>query len=74
MCVGSNLAMLDMKATVVAIWSKFSTEVIDDEGMVPNGGYMAEPLGVGPGGKKGIGKGRRFLRCKLTALPSYKVA
>ncbi|KAK4624547.1 Cytochrome P450 monooxygenase orf2 [Fulvia fulva] len=66
MCVGSNLAMLDMKATVVGIWSKFSTEVADDEGMVPNGGYMAEPLGVGPGGKKGIGKGRKFLRCRLT--------
>lgn len=74
MCVGSNLAILDMKATVVGIWSRFSTEVIDDEGMVPNGGYMAEPLGVGPGGKKGIGKGRRFLMCKLTALPTQNVA
>lgn len=66
MCVGSNLAMLDMKATVAAIWRDFKTEVVRDEGMVPNGGYMAEPLGVGPGGKKGIGKGREFLLCKLT--------
>lgn len=67
MCVGSNLAMLDMKATVAPIWRDFRTEVVRDEGMVPNGGYMAEPLGVGPGGKKGIGKGREFLMCKLTA-------
>ncbi|USW51835.1 Putative cytochrome P450 [Septoria linicola] len=38
MCVGSNLAMLDMKATVVGVWGKFSTMIEDDEGMVPNGG------------------------------------
>ncbi|KAF2213853.1 hypothetical protein CERZMDRAFT_83294 [Cercospora zeae-maydis SCOH1-5] len=69
MCVGSNLAMLDMKATIVGLWGKFETHIVDDEGMVPNGGYMAEPLGVGSGGKKGIGgkyaadgEGRRFLR------------
>ena len=68
MCVGSNLAMLDMKATVVGLWGSFSTEVVEDKGMVANGGYMAEPLGSGPGGKKGIGKGRKFLRCTLTAV------
>ncbi|CAK4021811.1 related to cytochrome P450 monooxygenase [Lecanosticta acicola] len=68
MCVGSNLAMLDMKATIAGVWGKFKTETVRDEGMVPNGGYMAEPLGVGPGGKKGIGKGREFLICRLTKL------
>lgn len=68
MCVGSNLAMLDMKATMVGLWGSFSTEIVEDDGMVPNNGYMAEPLGVGPGGKKGIGKDRRFLRCKLTEV------
>lgn len=68
MCVGSNLAVLDMKATVVGLWGSFSTEIVDDEGMVPNNGYMAEPLGVGSGGKKGIGRDRRFLRCKLTEV------
>lgn len=68
MCVGSNLAMLDMKATMVGLWGSFSTEILEDDGMVPNNGYMAEPLGVGPGGKKGIGKDRRFLRCRLTAV------
>lgn len=66
MCVGSNLAMLDMKVTMKAIWGLFKTELVRDEGMVANGGYMAEPLGVGPGGKKGIGKGREFLICRVT--------
>lgn len=71
MCVGSNLAMLDMKATIVGIWGKFQTTIVDDEGMVPNGGYMAEPLGVGKGGHKGIGgkyaggELRKFLRLKV---------
>jgi hypothetical protein len=46
MCVGSNLAMLDMKAIVAGIWSDFKTTISDDEGMVPNGGYEAEPLGI----------------------------
>lgn len=68
MCIGSNLAMLDMKATIVAIWGGWKTTIADDEGMVANGGYMAEPLGMGPGGKKGVGWGRRFLKCKLERL------
>ena len=45
MCVGSNLAMLDMKAIVAGIWADFETSIVDDEGMVPNGGYEAEPVG-----------------------------
>ena len=45
MCVGSNLAMLDMKAIVAGIWADFKTTVADDSGMKPNGGYEAEPLG-----------------------------
>lgn len=65
MCVGSNLAMLDMKATMVGLWGSFSTELVDDVGMVANGGYMAEPMGVGSGGVKGEGSGRKFLRCRL---------
>lgn len=68
MCVGSNLAMLDMKATMVGVWGSFSTELVNDSGMVANGGYMAEPLGVGPGGVKGVGIGRKFLQCRLTEL------
>ncbi|KAF1822189.1 cytochrome P450 [Dissoconium aciculare CBS 342.82] len=51
MCVGSNLAMLDMKAIVAGIWSRFETTAISgDESMRHNGGYLAEPLGAGPGG------------------------
>lgn len=45
MCVGSNLAMYDMKAIITAIWSRFRTEVVFDEGMVHRGGYVAEPIG-----------------------------
>lgn len=45
MCVGSNLAVLEMKNVMVAIWRRFETEVADDQGMVHNGGYLAEPLG-----------------------------
>jgi cytochrome P450 len=45
MCVGSNLAMLDMKAIVAGIWADFRTTIADDSGMKPNGGYEAEPVG-----------------------------
>lgn len=45
MCVGSNLAVLDMKAITAAIWSNFKTVVSDGSGMVHNGGYVAEPIG-----------------------------
>ncbi|KAF2770468.1 putative P450 monooxygenase [Teratosphaeria nubilosa] len=46
MCVGSNLAMLDMKAIIAAIWTAFATEEVDGRGMVHRGGYVAEPVGV----------------------------
>ena len=45
MCVGSNLAMLDMKAIIVGIWANFRTSVVDGRAMVHNGGYVAEPVG-----------------------------
>lgn len=45
MCVGSNLAVLEMKNVMVAVWGRFETEVEDDRGMVHNGGYLAEPVG-----------------------------
>ncbi|TKA34146.1 hypothetical protein B0A50_00126 [Salinomyces thailandicus] len=47
MCVGSNLAMLDMKAIIAAVWKNFKTEVDFDEGMIHRGGYVAEPVGKG---------------------------
>lgn len=48
MCVGSNLAMYDMKAIIAAIWGPeggFQTEVVEARGMVHRGGYVAEPVG-----------------------------
>ncbi|KAK5130168.1 hypothetical protein LTR08_002422 [Meristemomyces frigidus] len=46
MCVGSNLALFDMKAVIVGVWGAFRTEVGFDKGMVHRGGYVAEPVGV----------------------------
>ncbi|KAK3711124.1 hypothetical protein LTR37_009911 [Vermiconidia calcicola] len=46
MCVGSNLAMLDMKAIIAGIWGRFRTEGVGEgKGMRHNGGYVAEPVG-----------------------------
>ncbi|KAG6368591.1 hypothetical protein INS49_002804 [Diaporthe citri] len=45
MCIGSNLAMIDMKSIVAAIWGNFETSIVDDAGMIPKGGYTCEPLG-----------------------------
>ncbi|KAF2153874.1 putative cytochrome P450 monooxygenase [Myriangium duriaei CBS 260.36] len=45
MCIGSNLAMADMKCIVAAIWANFATTILDDTGMTHNGGYTSEPLG-----------------------------
>ena len=49
MCVGNNLAMLDMKAMIWAIWRAFRTVLADGRGMVHNGGYVAGPLGCDGG-------------------------
>ena len=49
MCVGSNLAMSQMKDVVAAVWSNYRTTIVDDKGMVHNGGYMAGPLGTKEG-------------------------
>lgn len=45
MCVGSNLAIYDMKMIMAVIWSQFRTKVVFDEGMTHRGGYVAEPVG-----------------------------
>jgi cytochrome P450 len=49
MCVGSNLAMLEMKAVVAAVWSNFETSIVDDAGMEHADGYLAEPRGSAEG-------------------------
>lgn len=45
MCIGSNLAMTEMKNIVAAIWSNFATAIVDDSGMVHTDGYTSEPKG-----------------------------
>ncbi|KAH0287189.1 putative cytochrome P450 monooxygenase [Aureobasidium namibiae CBS 147.97] len=49
MCVGSNLAVLEMKAIVALVWSNFETTVVDDAGMEHVDAYLAEPRGASDG-------------------------
>lgn len=49
MCVGSNLAMLDMKAIVAGIWKGYETEMVDGRGMRHKGCYVADPEGTSDG-------------------------
>lgn len=49
MCVGSNLAMLEMKNLVATVWSNYATSVVNDAGMIHEGGYMAGPVGASDG-------------------------
>ncbi|GAM87864.1 hypothetical protein ANO11243_058920 [Dothideomycetidae sp. 11243] len=49
MCIGSNLAMADMKCIVAAIWANFTTSILDDKGMTHYGGYTSEPIGSSEG-------------------------
>ncbi|KAI9658917.1 MAG: hypothetical protein M1821_001877 [Bathelium mastoideum] len=43
MCVGSNLAMLQMKAIVAAIYTNFTTSIADDTGIEQEQSYTARP-------------------------------
>lgn len=45
MCIRSNLAIMEIKHIVAAVWSNFSTTIVDDSGMIPAGGYTDEPVG-----------------------------
>ncbi|QIW99146.1 hypothetical protein AMS68_004664 [Peltaster fructicola] len=58
MCIGSNLALYEMKAIIALMWRHFTTEIEYDEGMVMNGGYQAEPLG----------KNGRYLEIRLNKV------
>lgn len=49
MCIGSNLATMEIKHVVAAIWSNFTTTVVDDSGMEHAGRYTDEPLGSAEG-------------------------
>ncbi|PGH19851.1 hypothetical protein AJ80_03768 [Polytolypa hystricis UAMH7299] len=43
MCVGSNLAFQEMKLVVAALYSNFTTEIVDDEGIEAIDAYTIRP-------------------------------
>lgn len=45
MCAGNSFGMLELKRLTASIWKKLSTEIVDERGMVHNGGFLAGPLG-----------------------------
>ncbi|PTU23270.1 hypothetical protein P175DRAFT_0475367 [Aspergillus ochraceoroseus IBT 24754] len=45
MCVGSNLALQEMKLAVAAVYSNFKTSIVDDEGIEAIDAYTVKPKG-----------------------------
>lgn len=45
MCVGSNLAIYQMKHIIAAIWTNFRTIIVDDDGIAQEDAYTAPPKG-----------------------------
>ena len=45
MCVGSNLAIYQMKHIAAVIWTNFRTVIVDDEGIEQEDAYTAPPKG-----------------------------
>ncbi|KAI0602017.1 cytochrome P450 3A12 [Biscogniauxia sp. FL1348] len=43
MCLGSNFAMHDMKLTVAAIYTNYTSHVVDDRGAEPTDAYTGHP-------------------------------
>lgn len=54
---------VEMKNIVAALWSNYRTAIVDDKGMVHNGGYLAEPLGSPEGNYL-------LLRCECLPITS----
>ncbi|KAL0934293.1 cytochrome p450 [Colletotrichum truncatum] len=44
MCIGSNFAMNEMKFIAAAIWSNFTTHIVDDMGIEQEDAYTARPM------------------------------
>ncbi|WYZ35537.1 hypothetical protein EsH8_X_000184 [Colletotrichum jinshuiense] len=44
MCVGSNFAMNEMKLIAAAVWTNFTTRVVDDAGIEQDDTYTARPV------------------------------
>ncbi|EME39095.1 cytochrome P450 monooxygenase-like protein [Dothistroma septosporum NZE10] len=45
MCLGSNFAMMILKATLASIYGRFETEVVDDGGVEQGKTFIAKPKG-----------------------------
>ncbi|KAI1500884.1 cytochrome P450 3A12 [Biscogniauxia marginata] len=43
MCLGSNFAMHDMKLTIAAIYSNYTSHIVDDKGIEPTDAYTGHP-------------------------------
>ncbi|KAK7943096.1 cytochrome P450 family protein [Apiospora aurea] len=43
MCLGSNFAMHEMKLLVAAIYTNYTSHIVDDEGIAPTDGYTSHP-------------------------------
>ncbi|KAK8084709.1 Cytochrome P450 monooxygenase cypX [Apiospora hydei] len=43
MCLGSNFAMHEMKLLVAAIYTNYTSHIVDDEGIEPTDGYTSHP-------------------------------
>ncbi|KAM0820051.1 putative Cytochrome P450 [Seiridium cardinale] len=43
MCLGSNFAMHEMKLVIAAIYSNYTSHIVNDEGIEPTDGYTAHP-------------------------------
>ncbi|MCJ1230223.1 hypothetical protein MMC12_006895 [Toensbergia leucococca] len=45
MCLGSNLAIQEMKLAMVAIYTNYTTTIVDDEGIEQADDYISRPVG-----------------------------
>ncbi|KAI0477510.1 cytochrome P450 [Xylariaceae sp. FL0804] len=43
MCLGSNFAMHDMKLTIAAIYSNYTSHIVNDDGIEPTDAYTGRP-------------------------------
>ncbi|KAI2633000.1 cytochrome P450 [Hypomontagnella submonticulosa] len=43
MCLGSNFAMHDMKLLIAAIYTNYTTHIVDDDGVEPTDAYTGRP-------------------------------
>ncbi|KAF2086259.1 cytochrome P450 [Saccharata proteae CBS 121410] len=44
MCIGNHLAIYQIKFIVAALYTSFTTSIVDDEGIEPSGHFVAHPI------------------------------